>query len=597
MATKRTTFSESNINVSKNTSSLTINIYFSADNQQTWFADATLSCTCNGSTQSKSVSHPAGGSVSASFTFNNIAHNNDGTKSVSWSWRCATGTSVLGTVTASGTKALTTIQRLATATAVTAFSDTTNPTITFTNPANFNVRPYIMLFTSASGGTKIGSNIYPTDIPSPGTTLSSPYTWNLTETQRNDIRNWMGNRTSAYTLIGVDTYNGSTWIGNSSKGTTFTNDIEPPTFTDFSYIDSNSSTASVTGDNSKIILGYSTLQITISGNNKAIANKGATMSYYLVNGVQYPYSDNVVITIENWNNSSVEVTAVDSRGISTKVTKQLTIANYTPLSKGSITLERDGNISEETTLSYDGSGTKILPNGNNNTITATYQYKQTDSDTYTTGVTTINPTIDNNGSFNFSGYIKGDTNDGFDINNSYNIIVEVSDVLSSIQYSGTINSGIPALAIKGNNVAIHGEYDESLGGTQFNGDVYVNGNLLSFADIVIETGTSSGWNYVKWLSGKVELFGSNQNTGLKLTTASAGTYYGTGTNGERSVTLPFTFDTILFVGYREISSRASGVYIYDVSVSGNTLTTQFRAHASANNVACGGSYHIIGTVS
>ena len=499
--------------------------------------------------------------------------------------------------TATGTNQTLTLSKvLATAISSTSFTDTTNPSISFSNPSNFKIRPFIMLFTAASGGTKIGDTIYPAELPSSGDYLSSPYTWDLTETQRVAIRNAMGNRTTASATIGIDTYNGTTWLGNSKTTATFTNELSPPTFSNFTYADSNSSTIAVTGDSSEIILGYSSLTITINGNNKAVANKGATMSYYLIGETQYPYSDDFSVTIPNWDQQEISVIAVDSRGISTKVTKQPTVADYTPLEKGSITIERDGNISEETTLSYNGTAIKTLPNGNSNTITATYRYKQTDSGTYITGTTNINPTIDNDGNFSFDNYIRGDINTGFDIDNSYNIIVEIQDVLSSAQYSATINSGIPAIAVKGNNVALHGEYDESLGGTQFNGDLFWNGNPIGFADSVIEQGTQSGWNYIKWSSGKVELFGSTQNTGLKLTTASAGTYYGGGNDGVRSTTLPFYFDTVLFVGYREISARSSGIYIYDASVSGSTLTTQFRAHASSNNVSCGGSYYIVGIV-
>ena len=103
---KSTTFSESNLDVVNNTSSLTITIYFSANNSSTWFSSETLYCTCNGVTQSANVKHPKGGSVTKSFTFNNIKHNADGTKTVSWSWNCNTSTSVLGNVSASGTKKL-----------------------------------------------------------------------------------------------------------------------------------------------------------------------------------------------------------------------------------------------------------------------------------------------------------------------------------------------------------------------------------------------------------------------------------------------------------------------------------------------------------
>lgn len=111
MATKSTTFSESNINVENNTSSLTINIYFKSDYYETFFRSATLYCTCNGVTKDKTVSLQKGGSVNTSFLFSDILHNEDGTKTVSWEWNCDTGTTGLGNISDSGTKALTTIPR------------------------------------------------------------------------------------------------------------------------------------------------------------------------------------------------------------------------------------------------------------------------------------------------------------------------------------------------------------------------------------------------------------------------------------------------------------------------------------------------------
>lgn len=111
MATKSTTFSESNISVENNTSSLTIHIYFKSDYYETWFSSATLYCTCNGVTNSKTVSLQKGGSVSASFQFSNILHDEDGRKTVSWEWNCDTGTQGLGNISDSGTKVLTTIAR------------------------------------------------------------------------------------------------------------------------------------------------------------------------------------------------------------------------------------------------------------------------------------------------------------------------------------------------------------------------------------------------------------------------------------------------------------------------------------------------------
>ena len=107
-ASKNTTFSESNKNSINNTSSVTINISFSANNSTTWFESATLYCTLNGVTKSANVSHPAGASVNASFTFDNVSHDD---LSVPWSWSCATGTSGLGTIGEQGNYVLDVIPR------------------------------------------------------------------------------------------------------------------------------------------------------------------------------------------------------------------------------------------------------------------------------------------------------------------------------------------------------------------------------------------------------------------------------------------------------------------------------------------------------
>lgn len=413
--------------------------------------------------------------------------------------------------TATGTLTLSKV--LATATSATAFSDTTNPTIQFSNPGNFALYPYINLWTQQNNGTQIGTVIRPSGMSSSGAKISSPYTWNLTTAQRNQIRDWMGSRSSAYATVGINTMSGTTSLGSSSKGVTFTNVLQPPTFTDFAYADINSNTLAITNSNQEIVKGYSTLQVLIDTNNKAVANKGATMSYYLINGEKVTYSDteSIIKTFEKWSNetNAIEVRAVDSRGLTTSKTLQLTIANYTPLQSGFISLSRDGNISEETKLSYSGSGKYLLPNNTPNTIIAVYQYKKTSDDTYINGKTNITPELSNNDTFNFpfgnnEGYIEGDIeNGGFSIDDSFNIVITVSDVLSSVQYTYTLNSGIPAVSIKGNNIALHGMYNEQDDANiQLHGKVSLNGITMledtGWVDLPLLNGVTARDNTIKW---------------------------------------------------------------------------------------------------
>ena len=121
MATITTSFNETNVNIQNNTSDLTITCYFSPDNQQTYnMQGMALYCTCNGVTQSATVYLPLGGSVTQSFTFTNILHDNDGSKTVAWQWSCDTDTSVLGYIQRSGNQTLQTIPRYTSITKFTA---------------------------------------------------------------------------------------------------------------------------------------------------------------------------------------------------------------------------------------------------------------------------------------------------------------------------------------------------------------------------------------------------------------------------------------------------------------------------------------------
>lgn len=140
MATITTSFNETNINNINNTSDLTITCYFSPDNQQTYnMSGMALYCTCNGVTQSATVYLPLGGSVTQSFTFTNILHNDDGSKTVNWEWRCNTETSVLGNIIRNGTKQLTTIPRYANITKFTANTiDETNITLSWKTDETIN---------------------------------------------------------------------------------------------------------------------------------------------------------------------------------------------------------------------------------------------------------------------------------------------------------------------------------------------------------------------------------------------------------------------------------------------------------------------------
>lgn len=121
----------------------------------------------------------------------------------------------------------------------------------------------------------------------------------------------------------------------------------------------------------------------------------------------------------------------------------------------------------------------------------------------------------------------------------------------------------------------------------------VNGKA---ADYIIETGTTNGWNWRKWNSGFIELTGYVQHSNITCNIASNGTYYGSGSNGTKNVTLPFTLSSCDFVGYQEQPSRGSGIFVYYANVGGSTLSTEFRNYVSSSGYTCGVRYYIRGTI-
>lgn len=92
----------------------------------------------------------------------------------------------------------------------------------------------------------------------------------------------------------------------------------------------------------------------------------------------------------------------------------------------------------------------------------------------------MTPKLDGN-NFSFSGVIRGDANaNGFSVTKSFNVRVVVKDKLSTSIYEMTLGTGIPAVAISKNGVAINGMYNEALkGALQVNGDVFINGKKLN----------------------------------------------------------------------------------------------------------------------
>lgn len=253
------------------------------------------------------------------------------------------------------------------------------------------------------------------------------------------------------------TLDGSTNLGDSKLEATGLITNANPIFTDFDFADINPITTAVTSSNQSIVGSVSTLQITIPTTKKATALKGASIVSYIISDKAIDYSTSEITkTIPRYNSSKIIVSAVDTRGNTTTVQKTITdfiVYNPITINQTSATISRTNNIDEETKISFEGTFWNSNFGKADNSLSVAYKYRlKGSSNAYTTGVTTITPTISNNSFSVTNKAILGDTTNGFDVSKSYEIIVEVSDKLSVNEIDYTLNPGKNAIEIVGNEV-------------------------------------------------------------------------------------------------------------------------------------------------
>lgn len=298
------------------------------------------------------------------------------------------------------------------------------------------------------------------------------------------IYNYTKNMNSVRLGAVIETWDGNNKLGESAEliNTCVISNANP-IFNNFVFEDTNTVTIALTGNNQNIIQGYSNVKATIPVEFIAEAQKSASMVKYSFTcsddqrDITYSSDSSTNNTIENVKSGVFNVYAIDSRNNSTLVTKNAnqTIA-YNPLTKGNITVTRQNGSSEQTTLTLNGKADLVDFGDVINSIQeAKFRYKITDSSVWSS-YNNITLTVDNDGNYSFNGLIQGDTNNGFNVDHSYNIEVVIADELSSVTFTANLGSGIPNIALHKNGVGIMGKYDTSVGGLlQVAGkSIYVN---------------------------------------------------------------------------------------------------------------------------
>ena len=443
--TVTTTFQESNTNIEANTSTLKVNIYFSPNNTQTWFQSATLYCWVDGAEQTQKVGLSKGGSVSASFTYNNIQHNSDGTKTVSWEWYIKTGTSALGTLNPSGTRTLTTIPRASQPT----IDDTTpelGQQITIKTNRVSNTFTHTLRYQFGNATGTIATNVTETA------------TWTPTITLAQQIPN----ATTGTGTIYCDTYSGTTLIG--TKSVKFTASV-PANITPSISLSNPIIGGSAPASWGIFVKGKSTASYTITGTG----NQGSTIRQYQSSVSGYSYNTASVTTgiLYSAGTQTISAKVIDSRGRQATTSKTFNVVDYYNPSFTAVQIQRvdqNGNLDDNGEYAFfHFAGSVSSCSGNNKgTFKIAYRIKNTGSYTEKTLAT-------NQQSINQSGFITSDgTQSGtkieFENTNTYDIKFMITDAFITVENKQELDTGFDLINWNPNGKAMAiGKVSEATG--------------------------------------------------------------------------------------------------------------------------------------
>lgn len=350
-----------------------------------WYKAGNFKVVINGSTvyetgQNDRISLYNGTTVASGQA--TIGHNSDGTKSFSASVEAGIYTYARN-VSGSGSWALTNIPRQANLTSAPDFNDEQNPTINYSNPAGNSANNLDACISLTGSKDDVGYRAI--------SKTGSSYTFNLTEAERNVLRNACTTSNSRKVIFFVRTIiGGNTYYSTIEKTLTIVN--ANPTFTssNISYKDNNSTTTAVTGNNQQLVQSLSNLLVTIAS---ATGNKGASITKYdaTINGVTKTITSAGNIdygVINSGNNLTLSVKVTDSRGNTTTATKTVTFLAWS-LPTALISLKRKNNYENETYLKVDGSYSSV---NSKNSLTIQYQYKKTTESSYSS-LTTLSDNV------------------------------------------------------------------------------------------------------------------------------------------------------------------------------------------------------------
>lgn len=504
------------------------------------------------------------------------------------------------------------INRYATVTAApSSLTDEGTPYITFTNAGNAT-NPNVWLEVNPPSNHLAPRNL---DI------TSGTYTWELTETERNQLRSELANAKSGTLRLGLYSTLGSS-TGATYKDIPFSIVNANPTF-EQAYLDTNSTATAITQNDQQIIQNISTLQVNLTD---VTALKEATLSSakVVLNGVTYNASSvgssitfNIG-TLNISNDTSATVSVTDSRGNTTSKSLPITFLEYS-LPTGLITLGRRNNFYSETDIKVDANYSSL---DNKNAVEIKVRTKKISDSTYG-AYTTLQDNITST----------------LTLDNLYqwDVQVLISDsVGGSTTYNYTIDKGIPIVfydrlkrSVGINSFPQNDSTLDILGGDLLNvlgtkTDTWTSGGSYAKRDIVAYnrtlyknlTGTNSGspdtdttnWEETSILSNLLGMSKSSDyitfgNIGICWGQAHP-TYANANVLLANGIILPLSFTNgkciASTVNYNNVAAELDAIAKVPSSVSGNTMSLALHsagAKFTSSSTSFYINYLVIGTIS
>ena len=360
-------------NQTANTSKIVYSLYFVTDRYGSGYGSA-VTGYINGVAVGSCTSIGTGSTILIGTKTEEIEHESNGTKSVSYSASMSGPWTGLGSASLSGTLALPKIDRLATldeSSLPTLITDESSIKFSYSNPAGFKVKPVITITQSASNGFE-GDYI-----------TSNPYTWNWLTTDANkkivyDIVKTSPNATARLKLNTYDS-NGN-FIGSTMSSTTipFTLVNCSPTIS-LTCTEQNAKVKNIVGSKLILLNNVSSLKATATVATK----KGASVVEVLIQDkkVFSPYSTTYTVT-GSAGNYKVNASVRDSRQlIVTNTSSNYQLVDYRPVSIDYYKFKRENPTSSKIKLNAEITYWGITLNGVANEPTISWS---SDGSTYTT---------------------------------------------------------------------------------------------------------------------------------------------------------------------------------------------------------------------